>query len=128
MHRADGDSHENDGEACGRIYPAHTVITSGFADRPRHHNGVGECADPRKSGGADQPVGPEFPWSDRHRVRVASLRSVGWLACRPVLLNGARRAITNQTQAGPVIELTVFCRCISLFAGEYGWEFFGPFE
>ena len=33
-----------------------------------------------------------------------------------------------KTQAGPVIELTVFCRCIGLFAGEYRWEFFGPFE
>ena len=34
----------------------------------------------------------------------------------------------HKTQAGQVIELVVFCRCISLFAGEYGWEFFGPFE
>ena len=34
----------------------------------------------------------------------------------------------HQTQAGPVIELAVFCRCVGLFAGEYRWEFFGPFE
>ena len=34
----------------------------------------------------------------------------------------------HKTQAGPVIELAVFYRRISLFAGEYGWEFFCPFE
>ena len=51
------------------------------------------------------------------------------MACLPAR-SVERRLLCHhhKTQAGPVIELTVICRCIGLFAGEYGWEFFGPFE